>query len=325
MQISKIEYVGYKADSSDPSKTHNISYVNLPEGATNSNHTSYTEGETITLIDPVLPGYTFEGWFDNAECTGTKITEISGYTTDITLYAKFAKIPTHSISYRYNVDSTDITNDNPTGYAEGDSTVLKNAKLTNYAFSGWYLDSEYTNKITAIDSSWNTDIVIYGKFILDTLTETIVATATFSSKTNSKGVNSYTETWSVTCDNIAWTMKNFNNYNNGWDYVKAGSKNNASVAEIITDSTMVDAITKVVVTVDKVTASSVNSFKLIVASNENFENVIETVNLTIKTGENTFSCATPMAKCYYKIVIDCKKASSNGIVQISKLEYYTKK
>ena len=90
MQISKVEYVGYKADSSDPSKTHNISYVNLPEGATNRNPTSYTEGETITLVDPVLPGYTFEGWYDNAECTGTKITEISGYTTDITLYAKFS-------------------------------------------------------------------------------------------------------------------------------------------------------------------------------------------------------------------------------------------
>lgn len=315
----------YSTSTSEPSTSHKINYANLPEGTTNSNPTSYTEGETITLVDPVLAGYTFDGWFDNAECTGTKITEISGYTTDITLYAKFAKIPTHSISYRYNIDSTDITNDNPTGYAEGDSKVLKNAKLTNYAFSGWYLDSEYTNKITAIDSSWNTDIVIYGKFILDTLTETIVATATFSSKTNSKGVNSYTETWSVTCDNIAWTMKNFNNNNNGWPYVRAGSKNNASVAEIITDSTMVDAITKVVVTVDKVTASSVNSFKLIVASDENFENVIETVNLTIKTGENTFSCATPMAKCYYKIVIDCKKASSNGIVQISKLEYYTKK
>ena len=315
----------YSTSTSEPSTSHKINYANLPEGTTNSNPTSYTEGETITLVDPVLAGYTFDGWFDNAECTGTKITEISGYTTDITLYAKFAKIPTHSISYKYNVDSTDITNDNPTEYAEGDSTVLKDAKLTNYAFTGWYLDSEYTNKITAIDSSWNTDIVIYGKFILDTLTETIVATATFSSKTNSKGVNSYTETWSVTCDNIAWTMKNFNNYNNGWDYVKAGSKNNASVAEIITDSTMVDAITKVVVTVDKVTASSVNSFKLIVASDANFENVIETVSLNIKKGENTFSCTTPMAKRYYKIVIDCKKASSNGIVQISKLEYYTKK
>ena len=172
LSLSKLEYIGYKADSSDPSKTHNISYVNLPEGATNSNPTSYTEGETITLVDPVLPGYTFEGWYDNAECTGTKITEISGYTIDITLYAKFAKIPTHSISYKYNVDSTDITNDNPTEYAEGDSTVLKDAKLTNYAFSGWYLDSEYTNKITAIDHSWTTDIVIFGKF--ETSTEKII-------------------------------------------------------------------------------------------------------------------------------------------------------
>lgn len=315
----------YSTSTSEPSTSHKINYANLPEGTTNSNPTSYTEGETITLVDPVLAGYTFDGWFDNAECTGTKITEISGYTTDITLYAKFAKIPTHSISYRYNIDSTDITNDNPTGYAEGDSKVLKNAKLTNYAFSGWYLDSEYTNKITAIDSSWTADVVIYGKFILDTLTETIVATATFSANTNIGKVSNYTNTWSVTCDNVTWTMKNFNNNNNGWPYVRAGSKNNASVAEIITDSTMVDAITKVVVTVDKVTASSVNSFKLIVASDANFEKVIETVSLNIKAGENTFSCTTPMAKCYYKIVIDCKKASSNGIVQISKLEYYTKK
>ena len=315
----------YSTSTSEPSTSHKINYANLPEGTTNSNPTSYTEGETITLVDPVLAGYTFDGWFDNAECTGTKITEISGYTTDITLYAKFAKIPTHSISYKYNVDSTDITNDNPTEYAEGDSTVLKDAKLTNYAFTGWYLDSEYTNKITAIDHSWTADVVIYGKFILDTLTETIVATATFSANTNIGKVSNYTNTWSVTCDNVTWTMKNFNNNNNGWPYVRAGSKNNASVAEIITDSTMVDAITKVVVTVDKVTASSVNSFKLIVASDANFENVIETVSLNIKKGENTFSCTTPMAKRYYKIVIDCKKASSNGIVQISKLEYYTKK
>ena len=71
---------------------YKYNYANLPEGTTNSNPTSYTEGETITLVDPVLAGYTFDGWFDNAECTGTKITEISAsYTTDITLYAKFTK------------------------------------------------------------------------------------------------------------------------------------------------------------------------------------------------------------------------------------------
>ena len=196
IQINKLEYNGYKTGSSDPSKTHNISYVNLPEGATNSNPTSYTEGETITLVDPVIPGYTFEGWYDNAECTGTKITEISGYTTDITLYAKFAKIPTHSISYKYNVDSTDITNDNPTEYAEGDSTVLKDAKLTNYAFSGWYLDSEYTNIITAIDPSWTTDIVIFGKF--ETSTEKIIV-STFKDKNLSTN-ETIDLTWKLSVD-----------------------------------------------------------------------------------------------------------------------------
>ena len=196
IQINKLEYNGYKTGSSDSSKTHNISYVNLPEGATNSNPTSYTEGDTITLVDPVLSGYTFEGWYDNAECTGTKITEISGYTTDITLYAKFAKIPTHSISYKYNVDSTDITNDNPTEYAEGDSTVLKDAKLTNYAFSGWYLDSEYTNKITAIDPSWTTDIVIFGKF--ETSTEKIIV-STFKDKNLSTN-ETIDLTWKLSVD-----------------------------------------------------------------------------------------------------------------------------
>ena len=192
---SSISLYKYSITTSDPSKTHNINY-NLPEGATNSNPTSYTEGDTITLVDPVLSGYTFEGWYDNAECTGTKITEISGYTTDITLYAKFAKIPTHSISYKYNVDSTDITNDNPTEYAEGDSTVLKDAKLTNYAFSGWYLDSEYTNKITAIDPSWTTDIVIFGKF--ETSTEKIIV-STFKDKNLSTN-ETIDLTWKLSVD-----------------------------------------------------------------------------------------------------------------------------
>lgn len=82
----------YSTSTSEPSTSHKINYANLPEGTTNSNPTSYTEGETITLVDPVLAGYTFDGWFDNAECTGTNITEISAsYTTDITLYAKFTK------------------------------------------------------------------------------------------------------------------------------------------------------------------------------------------------------------------------------------------
>lgn len=72
---------------------YTISY-DLADGVNNpENPTSYTiESGLITLKNPTRDGYTFDGWFDNAECTGTKITEISAsYTTDITLYAKFTK------------------------------------------------------------------------------------------------------------------------------------------------------------------------------------------------------------------------------------------
>ena len=148
MQISKVEYVGYKADSSDPSKTHNISYVNLPEGATNSNPTSYTEGETITLVDPVLPGYTFEGWYDNAECTGTKITEISGYTTDITLYAKFSvDSGTKTTKWKLVTDASELS--------VGNEIVI--ASNSKGAITGKFNSSKKYLEINTTDVTFNDD------------------------------------------------------------------------------------------------------------------------------------------------------------------------
>ena len=47
------------------------------------------ETETITLKDPVKPGYTFGGWYKDGEFT-TQVTEIpQGTTGNITLYAKW--------------------------------------------------------------------------------------------------------------------------------------------------------------------------------------------------------------------------------------------
>ena len=148
MQISKVEYVGYKADSSDLSKTHNISYVNLPEGATNSNPTSYTEGETITLVDPVLPGYTFEGWYDNAECTGTKITEISGYTTDIILYAKGTlDSGTKTTKWKLVTDASELS--------VGDEIVI--ASNSKGAITGKFNSSKKYLEINTTDVTFNDD------------------------------------------------------------------------------------------------------------------------------------------------------------------------
>ena len=70
--------------------TYDITY-NGVEGATNPNPASYTiESEAITLDTPTKDGYTFAGWFDNAEFTGDAVTTIAaGSTGDKTLWAKW--------------------------------------------------------------------------------------------------------------------------------------------------------------------------------------------------------------------------------------------
>lgn len=150
--------------------------------------------------------------------------------------------------------------------------------------------------------------------------EEVLAELTFPDG-NNKGVSSYTDEWTATIGNYTWTLNNFSNYNNGWDYIRAGRKSAASVAAISIG--LSEKITKVVVTVDKAdNASKINSFKLIVASDSEFKTVIEEVPLTIKTGENVFVISNPTENLYYKIELDCAAAGDNGIVQISKVTYY---
>ena len=134
------------------------------------------------------------------------------------------------------------------------------------------------------------------------------------------GVGSYTDTWTAIKDGHEWTISNFNNNRWNWTYIKAGRKSDPSVATITTH--FAEQITKVVVTVDEVTAEKINSFKLIVATDEKFANIVETVVAQkIAAGEIEFVVTAPAANLYYKIEIDCPVAGTNGIIQISKVTY----
>lgn len=138
-------------------------------------------------------------------------------------------------------------------------------------------------------------------------------------------VSNYAETWTAIKGTDSWTIKNFNNnkWGNSWTYIKCGRKNNASVASIATAFAIDKAVANVVVTIDKVTESYVNSISLIAASDAEFTNIIETVNAgDIAAGDMNFTLTTPTANCYYKLVFDCASAKSNGVIQISKVAYY---
>lgn len=138
-------------------------------------------------------------------------------------------------------------------------------------------------------------------------------------------VGAYTETWTATIGDFSWEITNFNNnkWNNNWTYIKCGSKKGASTASIATSSAMDKAIGTVLVTIDNITADYVNSISLEVASDAAFSDVKETVKAEkLEKGEMEFKVKAPATNLYYKLVFDCSAGKANGLVQVSKVEYY---
>ena len=140
---------------------------------------------------------------------------------------------------------------------------------------------------------------------------------------NDDKVSSYSATWTATKNGQIWNIANFNNNNSGWNLIKAGSKNAASVASITTQVT--NPVESIIVTVAGVTAANVNSHKLYVADNANFTSAIEVESApaTIAAGDITYTIpiANRANNQYYKLEYDLAQGSSNGFLQISKLAY----
>lgn len=281
---------------------------------------------TITLTDSRVCYLGTYGTFNTISAsTIDKITSSTSYVSH--LYEYKEATPSKVIVDENSSQNASVTEITPESGFDGTTftfkvTVEEGYELVAVKVNGAVVTAEngvYTSKI-----SGNTKILVETKKVGEKQ-ETVVATTTFSKDNNSGPISSYTDTWKVTCDGLVWSVENFNNNKNGWDFVRAGSKKVASVAALSTDAAMADAITKVVVTLNKADASKVNSFKLIVASDADFTNVVEEVELTIAAGENTFALTNPTANCYYKLVIDCQQGTANGFVELAKVQYFAVK
>ena len=150
--------------------------------------------------------------------------------------------------------------------------------------------------------------------------EAVYKTALFGSSYNSKGISAYESEWSATNDGFTVDIVNANNSNNAWKYIKMGSKSKALVGSITTNAAIDKAITKVDLTIDAVTASAINSLTLKTKTADG--EWTDAGTFTIAKGTQSVAIATPTENMFYQIVADCKQASSNGPIQISKVEYY---
>lgn len=151
--------------------------------------------------------------------------------------------------------------------------------------------------------------------------ESVYKTALFGTAYNSESMTSYTNSWSATNGGFTVNLENWNNNGNAWEYVKTGSKNGAMVGTITTAAAIDKAITKVVMTIDALTMANVNSMTLY--SGTSASNITtEEGSFSIAKGAQAVTVSSPSAGKFYKIVVDCKKGSSNGLVTVSKIEYY---
>ncbi len=153
-----------------------------------------------------------------------------------------------------------------------------------------------------------------------TRAEAVYSTCLFGPGYNQQSVGSYTDTWTTTNDGFSWTIVNGNNNKNQWNFVRFGRKGFASVGEIKTATAYDVAITKIDLTIDAITANSINSIKLYTSSDST--NWVEAGSFNNATGKQTVELANPATNLYYKIEFDCKSGSKNGLISVSKVEYY---
>lgn len=196
-------------------------------------------------------------------------------------------------------------------------------------FSGYNMSTEGKQTVTVTVGE---ESVTYEITILAAGSEAAKTyTLTFGKEFSDSGVTGYTDTWEATRDGFTWEMANWNNNNayvgtnpkqpTNWTYIKAGRKNNKSVATIKTKTTMPEAISTVTMTIDVITATKVNSIKLDVLSADE-TTVKETITADKKAkGDCVFKITNPQQDCKYKITVDCASGTSNGLITVSKVVY----
>ena len=119
---------------------------------------------TITLANPTYSGYTFGGWYSNANFTGTAISSIpTGTSSNQTLWAKWTAT---QYSITYNLNGGTNSSSNPASFTIASPTItLANPTYVGYTFGGWYSNANFTGTaITSIPAGTSSNQMFYAQW-----------------------------------------------------------------------------------------------------------------------------------------------------------------
>ena len=169
--ISDTEYGDKTYYAKWMSKTYSVT-LNTNGGTIKSgNVTNYSYGEGAALpTDVEKSGYTFAGWYENEELTGSAATAISNTEYgDKTYYAKWTA-NTYSVKLHLNGGNLADGVSDITAYTYGNSIELPDRSeivRSGYMFSGWYADEGFKDgPYTEISSTDSGNKELYARWTM---------------------------------------------------------------------------------------------------------------------------------------------------------------
>lgn len=152
-------------------KNYGITY-HLYDGVNNDGNSSSYNIETLNdapvyFAAPTKEGYSFNGWYTDANFTGDPIEYIDEVVGDVVLYASWTELP--PVEY-YNINYMDGENVlalSPASYTTGNIVLLPRAAKPGYDFEGWFTTPTFDEgtEIEAIAADSTGDVTVYAKFV----------------------------------------------------------------------------------------------------------------------------------------------------------------
>lgn len=145
--------------------SYQITYmVNDAAATLEGNPSSYTIENVVNFATGATPaeGYSFAGWFYDADCTEPATGLAAGSYGDVTVYAKFTA---NTYNIQYVVVGGTNAESNPASYVYGSELTFDAAVADDmHVFVGWYADEACTKSLTGIGKTDAGDKTVYAKF-----------------------------------------------------------------------------------------------------------------------------------------------------------------
>lgn len=212
-------------------KVYNVTYE-LGQGAWVNGYyapVTYTYGEGVTLPtaqNMEYENHTFGGWYDNAQFTGTPITEISTTSMgDTTLFAKWT-IDTYEIALVQPANGT-ISSDPAQTAAVGTQVILTATPNEGYSFDAWEVRNTTTGQTVDVVNNQFTmpagNVEVHASFTAIEYTVTATANPAAGGTITGTGTYSYEGAASLTAS-----------ANNGYEFVNWTNEQGAVVCTTAT-------------------------------------------------------------------------------------------